>query len=488
MTIEINLKKLDREKAKLLFNFFEDQSKIGKTFWQKSETFTFTNGRQFKFKNDTFQRDRNEGKIGVRYEAISNKEKFLGKGSFGKVAMIKGTLALNEAIFRFKKEGKDGKRRVVKIQKHKAKKNPLENLQNEYELSNRAGDLAIKQPTVVEISERAHRSYMVMDKLAGRELWQILDDDIKGIEVLTTKQRYDLSKALLIDLKERVTDKGIIHGDIKPENIFVNLIPTISATIFDFGLARDAKMPEKETQFTPSYFAPEVLLERWLVTSKADVFSMARVLALVWRVDLATYDPEIDLYESCEFSPSERLEGLFHGITDMDSEEKENIRSILSAMLQIDPKNRITLDEAINSFPSAPFLSLKSFFKGFSFFEDDEKSFNFKKVEDSWFSDDQQFEIQKAIWQLQKEIDSIWPYPNKDRKKEKIKGLQILLAYSQDQKLDINQAIIEVEKICPEFRIGTLSKRTANLMETLGAEPLSLNHNYCFPECSERSA
>jgi serine/threonine-protein kinase LegK1 len=472
MTIVINLKQLDSKNAKYLFQFFEDQSKLGIKFWQKNETYTFANGRKFKFKNDLFERERKEGKIGVRYEAISNKKK-IGSGAFGTVALLKGTLALNEYACRLKKEGKDGKRRVVKIQIHKAKKNTLANLQNEYELSNRAGDLAVKQPTVVKISERSHRSYMVMDRFAGRELWQILDEDEKGIKVLTTKQRYEISKVLLIALKERVTDKGIIHRDIKPENIFVDLNPPISATIFDYGLARDAKTPDKEKKLSPSYFAPEVLINRWWVTSNADVFSMARVLALVWRVNLATYDPEIDLYESCKFSASERLEGLFHGITDLDSEEKETIRLTLLAMLQTDPENRISLDEAINTFPSAPSISLKSLFKRFSFFEADEKLFEFKKVEDSWFSDDQQLEIQKAIWQLQKEIDSYWPYPNKDRKEEKIQGLQILLAYSQDQRLDINQALINVEKIHPEFRTGTISKRTADLMEALGAEPLS---------------
>ncbi|MCX7116620.1 MAG: hypothetical protein NTW94_01675 [Legionellales bacterium] len=81
----------------------------------------------------------------------------------------------------------------------------------------------------------------------------------------------------------------------------------------------------------------------------------------------------------------------------------------------------------------------------------------------SCFSTQHYQEILQAIIQLQKEIDSWWPYPNKDRKKVKIEGLQELLTLSLTK--NAADAVQEIEARFPDIRKGTISARTAELLD-----------------------
>ena len=78
------------------------------------------------------------------------------------------------------------------------------------------------------------------------------------------------------------------------------------------------------------------------------------------------------------------------------------------------------------------------------------------------------------MWELEKELQSCWPC-NRTRKEEKIKGLKLLLQYSKDFTMNINEALINIETIYPEFRAGQFSTRIAALMNEFGASENDLN-------------
>lgn len=83
----------------------------------------------------------------------------------------------------------------------------------------------------------------------------------------------------------------------------------------------------------------------------------------------------------------------------------------------------------------------------------------------SSFTDEHIAEVEKLIEKLEKEIQSCWPYPNKDRKTEKANGLRSLLIKAKT--LDAITAVEEIEREFPEIRKGNISTRTADLLDKL---------------------
>lgn len=357
MPVIINFKKINPIYAKRLADFFASQSQQGVKKWDANTTYRFLDNTEFTFTRKVIARSRKNGKKGLRYESISHKRKFGGEGGFGEVIRIQRTLAFYEDSYRVKKEGKDGKRRMVKFQRHEEKHNSLSVLNKEYDLSNRAGHLHIKPPTVVNdpSNPELSTSYTVLDQIPGCTLDKIIDRDINGKHRLSIKQRLELSHALLAALKKQVTKKGIIHRDIKPENIIVHLGSPIIVKTIDYGLSMDINKPDGQSPGTPMWAAPEVVTSPDSVSSKTDIYSMARVIALLWGNYMGTYDHKKGLRGQLEQTTLPRhclLYGIFNNIKGLHSNIQDDIKNTLLAMLAIDPNSRLSIDEAIQRFPT----------------------------------------------------------------------------------------------------------------------------------------
>lgn len=350
MATLINLKSLCEEERLKLFHFFQSQSEAGEKGWHKDRIYTFEDGSEFIFKNDVIQRERKEGRSGVRYEVISNKPS-IGKGMFGEIKGIKGTVALSEeTMIFFKKRQKDGSQRVVKIQKSDTKED-LDRSLNEYQAAKRADHLHVKKPT---FWNHPPQSYTVMKRLPGVELFDIIYNDLSQHQPLSLSQRVQLTKALLQALLDQVMKKDLIHLDLKPENILVSFMPSLTVNIIDFGLSinRDGAHPIRGWG-TPGYICPEMLIESWrhMVSSKSDVYSMARIIALIWHADLSTYS-SYRSYTSKMNKPSELLQNLFSDMSDIESypEQKKLIETTLIKMLSYYPNLRLSANEAMDCF------------------------------------------------------------------------------------------------------------------------------------------
>jgi hypothetical protein len=87
------------------------------------------------------------------------------------------------------------------------------------------------------------------------------------------------------------------------------------------------------------------------------------------------------------------------------------------------------------------------------------------KASTSSFAEEQLQEIGHTIKQLLKEIQSCWPYPNKDLKQIKINALTALIVKSHA--MSIPEAIAEVKTEYPRVVEGRLSTRTALLFDRL---------------------
>ena len=340
------------EDAKNLIVFFEEQSQIGIKAWDAGTPYSFTDGTSFYFRHTVIQRARKEGNEGVRYEFIN--DHIIGSGSSAQVYSILCTLAITKTTFHLKpygskrKEPFNGekpidKKRIVKVQHH-TDRYPVSKVQREYNISKKLTHLAIKPPTFSGTT-----SYLVMRKLQGIELFEILNADFQRKKVLSLEERLELSNALLNALKNQVTDKGIIHGDIKGENIMVDISQhPISVNILDYAFGVSVDSDSNSCSCTPAYSPPEIFACE-LKTPKIDVFSMGRVLALLWRVSPATYE-ETDFEKQIYNASNVNLDSLFSGIDDLNDDIKKIIKSTLQAMLKTNYRRRISIEGAISEF------------------------------------------------------------------------------------------------------------------------------------------
>lgn len=328
---------------KILFDFLSSQPSKNR-LWKAGTRYQTckNNASEIVLTHDVLWRKRKDKKEGRRYEVLTTH--IVGEGGMGVVYDVAGTLALDKKMLEFKEQ----KRRVVKVQTHLEKKSLVE-LQKEYKLTAQAGHMAVKEPTVIlDKNLTKNTSYLVMKKIKGICLLDVIIHDRAGKTVLTTKQRFELSIALLKALKEQVSNRGLIHRDIKPENILVHFTVPITVTIIDYGLslATTARF-DKKASGTPNYAAPEIYDTKPLTIS-CDMFSMARVLGLLWRDDDRFYT--FDIRKARDYAKKVTYDQLFKNINDLTDQHKACIQRILSTMSIKQPVLRPAVEEALLTF------------------------------------------------------------------------------------------------------------------------------------------
>jgi serine/threonine protein kinase/tetratricopeptide (TPR) repeat protein len=131
---------------------------------------------------------------------------------------------------------------------------------------------------VYDVVEHAGELWVVMEYIDGETLRHRLKQPI------STEEFFAIATQCCEGL-QAAHEKGIIHGDIKPENIM--LTPGNRVKILDFGVARRAwsSSPDTATKSmetmtatggTPAYMAPEVLLQQ-PDDGRSDIFSLGLV-------------------------------------------------------------------------------------------------------------------------------------------------------------------------------------------------------------------
>ncbi|MEA3230997.1 MAG: protein kinase [Thermodesulfobacteriota bacterium] len=139
----------------------------------------------------------------------------------------------------------------------------------------RIGRLLNHDRIVAFLDKKHSAQYLVLEYIPGKDLRSAVPRD----------RKISLEKALEIicQIAEGLTylhDRGVIHLDIKPENIMVT--PDIRIKVIDFGLARILDAADlltedfMEPQGTPFYIAPEQLLG-CRDNLRSDIYSLGMV-------------------------------------------------------------------------------------------------------------------------------------------------------------------------------------------------------------------
>ena len=128
----------------------------------------------------------------------------------------------------------------------------------------------------VDFGEANGRYYFVMEKVEGETLFRI----IRKRGALPEARALDFARQIAHGLRH-AHKHGLIHRDIKPQNIMVT--PEGKAKILDFGLARDVRKEKNagRPEFvvsTPAYASPEQCTGEAGIDHRTDIYSLGVTL------------------------------------------------------------------------------------------------------------------------------------------------------------------------------------------------------------------
>jgi serine/threonine protein kinase len=158
---------------------------------------------------------------------------------------------------------------AIKMLKYELSHDPEFLTRFKYEARTIAG---LNHPNIVdvyEILEELSTGFMVMEKLSGLTLAEVLKQKVSLSVMQTRRILFQVANALHYAHTNK--GHGIVHRDIKPSNIIINVYNHV--TITDFGIAQPPASKADNIEGSPHYLAPEVIQSK-PVDGRADIYAM----------------------------------------------------------------------------------------------------------------------------------------------------------------------------------------------------------------------
>src|SRR5580704_5999032 len=195
----------------------------------------------------------------------------------GKYRIIREIARSNDIVY----EGVDpamGRRVAIKellIPAHLAGTQKRERIERFYREAKAAGTLTHPNiVTIYDVGEENERHYIVMEYLEGHSLREI--QQMQG--ALPLKESLEIALQLC-DALGYAHSRGVVHRDVKPDN--VHILPGGIIKLTDFGIARITAEPSitahGQVFGTPSYMSPEQVASH-TVDHRTDIFSLGITL------------------------------------------------------------------------------------------------------------------------------------------------------------------------------------------------------------------
>jgi eukaryotic-like serine/threonine-protein kinase len=117
-------------------------------------------------------------------------------------------------------------------------------------------------------------SYIVMERLRGRTLRELIDETTSRLDLAT---RIDLAAQLCVGL-HFAHEHGVVHGDVTPENVFVTDENVVKILNFGTASTGDRTVVSDNALSGFPYTAPEQARGREALDGRADVFAVGAIL------------------------------------------------------------------------------------------------------------------------------------------------------------------------------------------------------------------
>uniref|UniRef100_A0ACD5V296 Uncharacterized protein n=1 Tax=Avena sativa TaxID=4498 RepID=A0ACD5V296_AVESA len=204
-------------------------------------------------------------------------------------------------------------------------------------------------PSIIEIFDVATDAetgdfFLVMELVDGgrtlrEEIWRPLDEDVARRMM-----------RLLLDAAKKIHGAGIVHQDIKPENVLVSIFGALK--VCDFGSAtrqKPAGVPYEECRVgTMIYTSPEQFAGNQHYGQAVDMWALGCVMAEILAGEtLFVGKTEEDMVAEMsklrdQISSTGKLDGL-----EFFDELSEAGREVLLGLLAFNPDKRLTATEAL---------------------------------------------------------------------------------------------------------------------------------------------
>jgi len=268
--------------------------------------------------------------------------KIIGKGSFAKVYLVDSkSTGKNFAVKAFAKEA------LAQANKGNAKATMLNEINLMRDLDH---DNIIK---LYEVHETERSIYLVMELIQGKPLQEPLTRH-------TFRKDYSQIQTMemirdMLDSLAYMASKGIMHRDLKPDNILID--KTGKLKIVDFGLATYINVPEYifKKCGTPGYIAPEVFkydakVESTFYDHRCDVFSAGCIVFYMLFGHAFFVGSKADeiLQLNREVTEFEAIYVLKKELKDPNSKINKEGINLLFQLLEYSQKKRITAAQALN--------------------------------------------------------------------------------------------------------------------------------------------
>ena len=169
--------------------------------------------------------------------------------------------------------------------------------------------------------------YIVMELVPGERLDKMIESGRPIDQGLVMRIGMEVAEGLAA-----AEEVGLIHGDIKPENVLLD--EKMHAKLVDFGLASYVNQADRDGIWgTPYYIAPEKV-KRQKADARSDMYSLGATLyhALTGRPPFEGESP-VDVVKA-------RLKAPPHRVRDYRPKVDEQAESIVMRMLELQPAKR----------------------------------------------------------------------------------------------------------------------------------------------------
>lgn len=334
MVQTIDLLHLDEETNQLLVRLLavsnEQQCiwEAGTTYWIGSQEIKLSH-RIVKHLNSTSEKN--------IFEVLDNQS--FANGCFGSLYLSRVTLVPDKLFTTLDVKIKpEDKQRLVKIQEFKFYSK--ERAAKEVETLRKLGFFHCKP-----LSADDTQSFITMRKLPGVTLQSLITAN-----QLTITERYIITKALVLALKEQVHDYGLVHRDVKPENILID--DKFVARFVDFAFAMLQGYDDRYDRYRGAvpYAGPEGYSPYECCSVKTDIYALGRTLMLLWGDD-PLKNPDFFASDVVYTAKHVSFNTLFERMDTIPACHAE-IGTLLRFMLQADQLDRPSTDEILNTLAS----------------------------------------------------------------------------------------------------------------------------------------